>query len=179
MAVRFSVRSLRQKVQEGAIVILARRPSPTGDGRVVVGYGVYQQGVFPFLRRVGKISSDLFFCHYLEVLPEYRGQRLHDFIAKVADAYGRQKGAKKNISTIAPQNQASILSTLRAGSTIIGKVERGSMLMGLFWWETPWKEIEAMLAKEELRSTPPSKEIEEIYKKRERERTDKEKSSAL
>jgi len=112
----------------------------------VIGYGVYQQGVFPFLRGTGKVSAGLLYCHYVEVLPEYRGQRIHAVIAKAADAYGRRNGAKQNCATIPAHNRPSILSTLRAGSTVVGKVERVAILKGLLWWETPWEEVAAALS---------------------------------
>ncbi|MGE0682847.1 MAG: hypothetical protein AB7P69_18335, partial [Candidatus Binatia bacterium] len=145
ITIRFSVDSLQKKVHEGAVVILVRWPKEKDSSQAVVGYGIYQQGVFPFLRRAGNVSPNLLFCHYVEVLPEYRGQRIHDIITKAADAYGWKKGAKRNCSTIALQNRASIVSTLRVGSTIVGKVERVSIFKGLWWWETAWEEIEAAL----------------------------------
>src|SRR5215510_8685948 len=65
-SIRDSANQLRQRVAQGCLVILARRSKSSGTGHEVLGYGIYEPGVFSALGRKGKVSSDVLFNHYLE-----------------------------------------------------------------------------------------------------------------
>lgn len=148
---RDSVDTLKERLERGCAVILARRPRRSEAGQEVVGYNICERGVFSALGRKRKIASDILFAHYTEVLPEYRGQRIAEVISGAVDEYGRAHGLTKLCSVISPANQASLRAFLRAGYTIVGTVARVSILRGLFIWETPWERIEAALRQVEPR----------------------------
>jgi hypothetical protein len=147
-AMRDSVAQLAQRVRQGCLVILAWRPHKAEPSREVIAYMVCERGVFSALGRKGKVSSDLLFTHYLEVLAPYRGQRMAQVLRGVRDEYCRAQGVPKRCSTIALTNEASLRSSLRDGATIVGTVVRLSILRGVVVWETPWAQIERALRQE-------------------------------
>jgi L-amino acid N-acyltransferase YncA len=148
---RDSVDQLKQRVAQGCIVTLARRPQKAAAGQQVIGYGIYERGVFSALGRQGTVSSDLLFNHYIEVLPEYRGQRIADVMRRAIDVYCRAQRLTKRCTVVSPSNESSLRSDLRFGYTIVGTVARVSLLQGLFVWETSWESIAAALRQEEPR----------------------------
>ena len=144
-AIRDSADQMKKRLERGCLVILARRPHPSGTGHEVIGYGIYEPGVFSALGRRGKVSSDILFNHYLEVLPKYRGQRIADVMKRAIDEHCRAHGFKKRCTVISPSNEPSLRSDLRYGFTVVGTVVRVSLLRGLVVWETPWESIERAL----------------------------------
>ncbi len=142
---RYSVEDLKECLEQGCVVFLARRPRKSGSGKEVVGYSISQQGVFLALRHERRISPDIFFGRYIEILPEYRGQRIRQMITRVVIEYHRSKGVKKYYGTIEIYNRPSILASLRGGETRVGTFERVSVLGGLFKWQTPWERVEEAL----------------------------------
>lgn len=141
-AFRDSVETLTQRVAQGCVVVLAWRPRQEGSGKEVVGYNISERGVFSALGRRSLISADVVFEHYMEVLPAYRGQRIVNLLSATRDEYFRQRGVRIRCGVISPQNHAALRSSPRKGSTIVGTVQRLSLLRGLFVWETPWEHIE-------------------------------------
>ena len=77
---RDSADQLKTRLDRGCLVILVRRPHPSGRGHEVIGYGIYEPGVFSALGRKGKVSPDGLFNHYMAVVSQYRGQRVADVI---------------------------------------------------------------------------------------------------
>jgi GNAT superfamily N-acetyltransferase len=142
LSLRDSRDELQRRLAQGCSVIAARRPKPSGVGHEVIGYGINEPGVFSALGRRGKLPPDILFNHYLEVVPEYRGQRIADVMRRAMDEYCRVHGFTKRCTVVSPDNIASLRSNVRAGLTHTGTVARVSLLRGLFVWETPWHEIE-------------------------------------
>lgn len=144
-SIRDSVAQLQQRVEQGCMVILARRPKLSGRGQEVIGYGIYEPGIFSALGRRGKVSSAVLFNHYLEILPEYRGQGVVDLMASAGYTYCLAHGFTQYWTVISPANQPAIRETQRNGFTCTGVVARVSILRGLVIWETPWERIEDAL----------------------------------
>ena len=138
----------QKQLEQGCVILLARRPKNNGSGKEVVGYAIYQQGVFSVFGHLRKISSDFLFTHYGEVLPEYRGQRIQQMSIRARIRYCRSNGIKKCCSSVGIYNRPSIIGR-RGGSTITGTIEQVSVFGGLFKWETPWEKIEAALRRGE------------------------------
>lgn len=148
---RDSVADLQERLAGGCIAFLVRRPRDVGDGMEVVGYNLSERGVFSAVGRRGRISPDLLFGHWGEILPQYRGQRLHLLMRAAREDYCRRNGIRATCGAIARDNQPSIRATARAGSQIVGVVRRISILRGLIVWETPWTRIERALGAREPR----------------------------
>lgn len=144
-AIRDSVDQLRKRLAEGCSVVLARRPHASGTGHDVIGYAINEPGVFSALGRRGRVSSDYLFNHYIEVLPEYRGQRIADVMRRAMDEYGRMRGFTRRCSVVSPVNESSRRSNLRYGLIHAGTVARVSILGGLYVWDTPWEDVERAL----------------------------------
>ncbi|MEW6298983.1 MAG: hypothetical protein AB1671_14810 [Thermodesulfobacteriota bacterium] len=141
-SMRDSVDDLNRRLAQGCIITLARKPKDEGGGKEVIGYSIAERGVFSALGRRGKVSPDVLFGHYVEILPQYRGQRIHILITTARDTHCLKYGLKKNCGVISPQNYPSLRSSRRRGSRIVGIVQRVSVLRGLFVWETPWERIQ-------------------------------------
>ena len=144
---RYSVDDLKEHLEQGGIVFLARRPKNTGSGKEVVGYSISQRGVLSAFGRKRRISSDILFTHYTEVLPEYRGRRIQLMLVKARIEYCQRNRVKKRCTTVGTENRPSILAGMRVAQTIGGTIERVSVLGGLFVRETPWESIEEALRK--------------------------------
>ena len=151
---RDSVDALTPRVAQGCVVMFLRRPKKEGGGKEIVGYNISERGVFAALGRRKALSADVVFGHYAEVLPAYRGQHLLKFLSTTRDEYFRQQGVRVQCGVIAPQNRSSLRSVERAGSTIVGTVQRLSLLSGLLVWETPWEEIEKVLGVSDHQDIP-------------------------
>lgn len=142
---RDSMDTLTQRVAQGCVVVLARRPRKEGTGKEAVGYNLSERGVFSALGRRKVIAAEVVFAHYAEVLPAYRGQQLVKLLSTIRDEYFRQRGVRALCSVIAPQNRSSLRAAERMGWTIVGTVQRLSLFGGLWVWETPWERIENVL----------------------------------
>lgn len=143
---RDSVATLKARVARGCVVCLARRPRVTGAGSVVVGYEIAERGVFSALGRRIAVSGDVIFSHYVEVLPEYRGQRIHRLLFSTRDSYFRQRGGRVVCGVCAPHNHASLNALRRDGATIVGTVERISLLRVFVLSYTPSDRIAQLFA---------------------------------
>ncbi len=85
--------------------------------------------------------------HYAEVLPEYRGQRIHGLMFAARDAYFRARGGRVVAGVCLPDNVASLNALRRDGAFVAGTVERISLLRGRFVWDTPIAHIDTALAR--------------------------------
>jgi len=140
-AFRDSVKALEARVARGCVVCLARRPRKDGGGQVVVGYEIAERGIFSALGRRKALGGDVVFSHYAEVLPTYRGQRIHRRLFAARDEYFRQRGGKILCGVVAPHNRASLHALARAGHQVVGTVARVSVLRVVVVWQTPWERI--------------------------------------
>jgi GNAT superfamily N-acetyltransferase len=144
---RDSPARLKQRVAEGCVAFLARLPRPEGLGRRVVGYRLAEKGVFSVLDIKGKVSQDILFIHYIEVVPAFRSQKIARFLVKASLDYCAAKGLKKTLTVGSPLNELSARAFRKddAGRLDLGTVEKVSLLRGLIVWRTPWKKIERTL----------------------------------
>jgi hypothetical protein len=143
---RDSVATLKARVARGCVVCLARRPRPNGAGSLVVGYEIAERGVFSALGRRIRVSGDVVFSHYVEVLPEYRGQRIHRLLFSTRDNYFRQRQGRVVCGVCAPHNHASLQALRRDGASIVGTVERISVLRVFVLSYTPIDRIAQLFA---------------------------------
>lgn len=139
-AFRDSVSDLARRVAHGCVLTVALRRRERGMSEVV-GYELAEQGVFSALGRRRHISSEVVFSHWAEVLPAYRGRRIHALLFATRDAYFSERGGKIVVGVVAPRNRASLQALARAGSAVVGTVERRSLLRGAIARETPWPHI--------------------------------------
>ena len=128
-----------QRLAQGCSVIVVRKPSRAGHE--VIGYGINEPGVFSALGRRGQLFPNVLFNHYLEILPEYRGQRIAHVMRIAMDEYCRMHGFTKRCTVVSPSNEASLRSSFRSGLVRVGVVAPVSLLGGLFVWETPSETI--------------------------------------
>ena len=142
---RDSVEALRARVARGCVVSVARRPRTDGRGSIVVGYEIAEPGVFSALGRRIPAPKDVIFSHYVEVLPAYRGQRIHRLLFATRDAYFRVRGGRVVCGVCAPQNQASLRALRRDGASIVGTVQRISLLRVFVLSYTPFDRIAQLL----------------------------------
>jgi GNAT superfamily N-acetyltransferase len=150
---RDSVEELRRRVAQGCVLSLARRARLDGTGWDVIGYELAERGIFSALERRTPVAADVIFSHWSEVLPAFRGQRVHGLLFATRDAYFRARGGRVVVGVCAPWNRASLKALHRDGAVIAGAVERIDLLRGRLTWETPWARIEAALRGE----APPSR----------------------
>jgi hypothetical protein len=139
---RDSFESLRERLDQGCIVILARRPVEADSGKEIVGYSIMECGGFSAAGIKGKISPDILFVHYTEVTPKYRGQRIAEIISRARNAYCRQQGIKKSCTAHNTGNTSSERAFRKFGSRVLCYAVRVSLFRGLVVWHTPWKKIE-------------------------------------
>jgi GNAT superfamily N-acetyltransferase len=139
LSIRDSVDQLRQRLAQGCSVIVIRKPSRAGHE--VIGYGINEPGVFSALGRRGQLLPDVLFNHYIEILPEYRGQGIAHVMRIAMDEYCRVHGFTKRCDAVSPSNEASVRSNVRSGLIQVGMVARVSLLGGLFVWHTPLETI--------------------------------------
>jgi GNAT superfamily N-acetyltransferase len=144
---RDSGMELGKRVRRGCVVCLARRLRTDGPGNEVIGYEISERGVFSALGRRIIVADDVVFSHYAEVLPEYRGQRIHGLMFATRDAYFRERGGRVVAGVCLPDNAASLHALRRDGAFIAGIVERISLLRGRFVWDTPIAHIDTALAR--------------------------------
>ena len=143
---RDSVGTLRARVARGCVVCVARRPRADGRGSIVVGYEIAERGIFSALGRRIAVPQDVIFSHYVEVLPAYRGQRIHRMLFTTRDAYFRARGGRVVCGVCAPHNDASLRALRRDGATIVGIVQRISVLRVFVLSYTPFDHIAHLLS---------------------------------
>jgi GNAT superfamily N-acetyltransferase len=154
LSIRDSVDQLRQRLAQGCSVIVVRKPSRAGHE--VIGYGINEPGVFSALGRRGQLLPDVLFNHYMEILPEYRGQRIAHVMRIAMDEYCRMHGFTKRCDAVSPSNEASVRSNVRSGLIHVGMVSRVSLLGGLFVWHTPLETIRRAVQAVDHQERPPA-----------------------
>lgn len=142
---RDSVADLRARIKRGCVVCVARRLRRDGRSADVVGYEISERGVFSALGRRMVVADDVIFSHYVEVLPAYRGQRIHRLLFQTRDAYFRQRGGRIVCGVCAPQNHASLQALRRDGALIAGTVRRILLFRAFVLWYTPFERIAHLL----------------------------------
>jgi GNAT superfamily N-acetyltransferase len=142
---RDSADDLSRRVAQGCVVCLARRKRDDGAGYDVVGYELAERGVFSALGRRKAVAPDVIFSHWAEVLPAYRGRRIHAQLFAARDAYFRARGGTIVVGVCARRNRASLKALRRDGARVVGSVRQVSVLRLLILWETPWARIEHAL----------------------------------
>jgi hypothetical protein len=141
---RDSVVDLRARVVNGCVLSVARRPRH--DGRFeVIGYEIAERGIFSALGRRMPVADDVIFSHYVEVLPAFRGQRIHRLLFSTRDAYFRQRGGRVVCGVCEPNNRASLQALRRDGAIIVGVVERITVLRVFVMSYTPFDRIAHLL----------------------------------
>ena len=142
---RHSVTDFAVSLERGCVLVIVRRPKADEGGKLVVGYDISERGVCSIQGYERAISPEIAWGRYSEILPEYRGRRLHEMLVSVRFEYWRRNGVKKSGGTIEVHNRPSLLAGLRTGSTIVGTSAQVSVCGGLYTWRTPWEHIEASL----------------------------------
>ena len=140
---RDSLDELKESVASGCVLCVARQSRANGDGTEIIGYEIAEQGVFSALGRRIRISQDVVFSHWAEVLPEHRGRRVHNALFAKRDEYFRSRGCTMVCGVCRPDNQASLNAQRRMGWYIAGNVERA--LLGL--WRTPDRAVHRIFEK--------------------------------
>ncbi|HYE90406.1 MAG TPA: hypothetical protein VEA38_05270 [Terriglobales bacterium] len=143
---RDSAEELERRVSAGCVLCLARAKRDDGTGMTVIGYELAERGVFSALGRRVPVAHDVVFSHWAEVLPAYRGRRVHGLLFAVRDAYFRDQGATVVCGVCTPQNRASLHALRRDGAEVVGAVERVTLLRSFAAWQTPVERIEAAIA---------------------------------
>jgi hypothetical protein len=141
---RDSAHRLQRRLGQGCVLTLARRRDANGVSHVV-GYELAERGVFSALGRRRPASADVIFSHWAEVLPAYRGRRIHGLLFATRDAYFGARGAKIVVGVVSPKNRASLRALERAGSSVAGDVQRVELFGGVLAWDTPWERIDRVL----------------------------------
>jgi len=142
---RDSIERLAGRLADGCIVFVLRTGDALSKGNRIVGYSICQPGVFSAFGGVRRISSDIIFGHYLEFLPEYRGQGLKAILDENRMEYCRRHGLRSLCGVIASHNIASLKTSLRSGFRVAGALRQVSIFGGLFVWQTSWKTLEKAL----------------------------------
>jgi len=141
---RDSVDEVTRRVRLGCVLCVARLKRADGTPHEVIGYELAERGVFSAMGRRKAVGRDVVFSHWAEVLPAYRGRRVHGLLFAARDAYFRARGGKMIVGVCAPRNRSSLHALKRDGAVVVGRVKQISML-SLIVWETPWARIEAAL----------------------------------
>ena len=142
---RDSIERLARRLDNGCIVFVLRTGDAPSKRNRIVGYSISQPGVFSAFGSVHRISSDIIFGHYTEILPEYRGRGLIALLNEKRMEFCRMHGLKSYCGLIPSDNIASLKANLRMGYGVAGALHRVSIFRGLFVWQTPRKTIEKAL----------------------------------
>ena len=143
---RDSTKSLERRIEQGCVVILARRADQDETCREIVGYSIMERGAFSAAGIKGKISQDVLFVHYTEVAHKYRGQRIAEIITRARNDYCRKRGIRKSCTAHTAGNIPSERAFRKFGSRLLCYAVRVSLLRGLIVWQTPWRKIERAIA---------------------------------
>jgi len=142
---RDSPDDLRRRVAQGCTVCVARRRRDDGAGYDVVGYELAERGVFSAQGRRYVVGAHVVFSHWSEVLPAYRGRRIHGLMFRARDAYFQRRGGTIVVGVCATRNRASLHALARDGAAVVGTVSQVVLLGGLVTWNTPWERVELSL----------------------------------
>ena len=144
---RDSFESLKQRLDQGCALILARRAQQGGTGQEIVGYTIMELGGFSAAGIKGKIAKDILFVHYTEVAQKYRGQRIALVLTRAINEYCRKRGIIKSCTAHKTGNIPSERAFRRfSSSRLLCHAVRVSFFRGFFVWHTPWSKIERAIA---------------------------------
>ncbi|MGH7835482.1 MAG: GNAT family N-acetyltransferase [Candidatus Binatia bacterium] len=138
---------LKERLQEGCIVILACKRRKKNHGHEILGYLIAEKGVFSALGRKRNVAPDVLYGHYIEVLPEYRRMGIANFLNQNMEEYARGNGLRKYYSVVSTKNRIAARTLGRKNRENLGSVERVTIMGGLYVWQTPWQQIENILNK--------------------------------
>lgn len=124
---------LERLVASGNVVCFARRRSDDGGPTEIVGYELAERGIFSALGRRLRVDCDVIFSHWAEVLPAYRGQRIHRALFATRDAYFRERGGALVCGVCRPGNRASLRALRRDGWRVIGAIQRIALFRITLW----------------------------------------------
>jgi GNAT superfamily N-acetyltransferase len=142
---RDSAERLKKRLAEGCIVIIALKRTET-QRHAIIGYILAERGVFSALGRKLKVTPDVLFGHYIEVLPPYRQSGVTKFLFGAMDEYCFNNGITKYCGSVSSRNGAAMTVLARKSHEIVGKVKRISIFSGIFIWETPSDAIRKAIA---------------------------------
>jgi L-amino acid N-acyltransferase YncA len=143
---RDSIADLKQRIEQGCILFMFRKLDPAARKSRIVAYSISQRGVFSAFGTVRKISNDILFGHYFEILSEYRGRGLKPHLDGKREHYCRLHGLTKICGVVAPHNIASLKANVKSGFRVVGNVTRITILKRFVFWQTAWKTIEKALS---------------------------------
>lgn len=149
---RDSLDSLKERLDQGCVLILARSAKENNTGNRIVGYTIMERGGFSAAGIKKKISPDILFVHYAEVAEQYRGQRIAQVLTRARNDYCRKNGITKVCNAHTPGNTSSERAFRKFGSRCLCYAVRVSLFRGLIIWHTPWRKIERALDKLETAS---------------------------
>lgn len=136
---------LKRRFKDGRIAFLARAIEKGEDRGTIVGYSLWEPGVFSAMGRHGSVAPDILFGHYIYVHPAYRGRRIFRRLRATTFAYCRAHGFRMTCSLTSTRNRAALRARVSMGDREVGIVSRIAVLGGLLTWETPWEEIVTLL----------------------------------
>jgi predicted GNAT family acetyltransferase len=144
---RDSFDALKQRLDQGCALILARRAQQNGAGNEVVAYSIVERGGFSAAGIKGKISKGILFIHHTEVAHKYRGQRIAQVLTGVMKEYCRNRGIMISCTAHRTGNIPSERAFRRFDSSrLLCHAVRLSFFRGLFVWHTSWRQIERAIA---------------------------------
>lgn len=142
---RDSVADLQRRIDQGCLVFVFRKLEAGERKGRIIAYSICQRGIFSGLGVVQKISDEILFGHYFEILPECRARGLKTQLDIKRDQYCRVHGLKKICSVVNADNNASLKANLKSGFKVVGNVTRVVVLKRLVIWRTPRRTIERSL----------------------------------
>ncbi|MGH7793869.1 MAG: hypothetical protein ACREQ2_03045 [Candidatus Binatia bacterium] len=142
---RDSIADLKQRIKQGCVVFVFQKFDPGGQGSRSIAYSISQPGVFSAFGATRKISNDVLFGHYFEILPEYRGRGLKAHLDSLREHYCRLHGLRKICGVVPSHHSVSLKANVKSGFRLAGNVTRIVILKRFVVWQTAWKTIEKVL----------------------------------
>ena len=140
---RDSFARLKERLAQGCVLFLVRAPKEDGLGHEMIGYSLAERGVFSALGIRKRISPEILFVHYAEVLPAHRRKGITKFLMKARLEYCERNGLKRTVDVRSPRNRLAVQAfPPGVGHHRLGIVQRVSLLRGLFVYQTPWQKIQ-------------------------------------
>jgi hypothetical protein len=144
---RDSFDALKQRLDQGCALILARHAQQNGAGNEVVAYSIVERGGFSAAGIKGKIAKSILFIHHTEVAHKYRGQRIAQVLTGVMKEYCRNRGIIISCTAHTTGNIPSERAFRRFDSSrLLCHAVHLSFFRGLLVWHTPWSKIERAIA---------------------------------
>lgn len=143
---RDSPQKLKARLAEGCVLFLAQCGGKADVDDKIIGYSLVQRGVFSALGRILRISSDVLFIHYIEVLPAYRRTGVAKVIVKCRYEYCKANAIRHTVTVGSEGNRLSQRAFRKQLKPRRLGVMRKISLLGRIWvWETPRQDIQKAL----------------------------------